>query len=326
MVKRTYQPGCEHRWMPILIGDQNMGKSLSIRELFPADWQRVWFTDAPELGIKPKELIEAVGGAVAIEYAEVAGVHYTHTEKIKAQLSRRQDTARMAYDRASTIKQRAFVAVGTANDTGNGILPDDPSGHSRFVAVPVDIDSDFLIAYMNEFREQMWAEALHIYRQNPNIPTWLSKETAAEREEAAERHVAEDLYAVAIEHHFSDTLRPPMVMDMQGHWYDAASIAVCAGITEASVSKLEGVRDIQRELSAARNRSISTRVGIALKKLGWQKGYKNAQGKRMRLYLRPGTANQRPPTIEDTNAVKDPSEHSLSNADAIDVDNIFNNS
>ena len=298
-IKRTHKPGSEHRWMCVLVGGQDVGKSLSVRTMFPEPWQREWFTDAPALGISTKEMIEQVGGAVIVEYSELAGMRRADIEKVKAQLSRRSDTARLAYDRSNTFKQRAYISIGTANDDGQGVLPDSPSGNTRFVPVRVEPDAEELLAWMGEHREQYWAEALAAYRKDENVATWLSRETSDERAEMAEQYTAEDSISNAIANNFDTGLVKPMLSDNEGDWYDAASIAVATGLTLAKVAKSRGAfgaesRDIERELAAARtDRALQSSVGKALTKLAWRKQQLREGGARPRVYLRPdNTARQ----------------------------------
>ena len=297
-VKRAHLPGSEHRWMPVLIGDQDVGKSLSARTLFPDEWQDEWFTDAPTLGISTKEMIEQVGGAVIVEYSELAGMRRADVEKVKAQLSRRNDTARLAYDRANTFKQRAYIAVGTSNDDGQGVLPDSPSGNTRFVPIFVRPVATELLDWMFQWRQQYWAEALALFDADNHLPTWLSSETSEERAALAEQYTAVDVVADAIANAFDATHVQPLISDDAGLWYDTPSIIVASGLALARAGKERGAfgathRDIDRELAVARtDRSLQTAVGKALTKLRWRKKQAKMGRSRPRVYLRPNDTQQ----------------------------------
>ena len=169
-VKRTYEPGSIHDWMPVLIGEQGSGKSSVVKALLPEN--QGWFSDAPSLLNSPKEQIEAIGSAVIVEYAEIAGTYKRDVNAIKSHLSRTVDRFRMAYRRNSETIPRKWVAIGTANDDGSGnVLPPDVTGSRRFVAIAVDGTEDVIevIKYIQDEREQLWAEALALFRSDyPN--------------------------------------------------------------------------------------------------------------------------------------------------------------
>ena len=169
-VRRTYEPGSVHDWMPVLIGEQGTGKSSVVKALLPEN--KNWFSDAPSLLSSPKEQIEAIGSAVIVEYPEITGLYRKDVNMVKSHLSRTTDRLRMAYRRNSETIPRKWVAVGTANDDGTGnVLPPDATGSRRFVAIQVEGTFDIrqVIGEITNNREQLWAEAIHLFRRDyPN--------------------------------------------------------------------------------------------------------------------------------------------------------------
>ena len=97
----------------------------------------------------------------------MAGSTRAERESLKAFLSRADDgSVRLAFRRNPETMLRRCVMAGTSNDPH--CLPADPAGNRRFVALTVRADPDGAAGvrlYLTNFREQLWAEALHRYRE-----------------------------------------------------------------------------------------------------------------------------------------------------------------
>jgi len=164
-ITRAYEPGYKLDVTPVLIGGQGCGKSTYARLLLPPA-EPAWFTDALSFGLDDKQRIEAMLGAVIVEISEMAGTGRRENEEIKSFLSRQTDRMRLSYAKHPSDMPRLSVFVGTSNDTE--CLPNDPTGNRRFVVVRVGrhaIGYESMQAYLNENRDQLWAEALCMYRQ-----------------------------------------------------------------------------------------------------------------------------------------------------------------
>ena len=151
-VRRVRQPGCKFDEMPVLEGAQGTNKSTGIRSLCK---DPDWFTDSPSLGASSKEMIEQLQGSWIVEIAELQKRKDHGIEAIKAQLSRQEDKARLAYGRITSKVKRQSVFFGTTNS--NNYL-EDPTGGRRFW--PVRIES-FNLETLEAARDQLWAEASH---------------------------------------------------------------------------------------------------------------------------------------------------------------------
>ena len=93
-------------------------------------------------------------------------------------LTRQDDgSVRLAYRRNPETMLRRCVLIGTSNDETP--LPNDPTGNRRFVVVNLNKGSNVEL-YMTENRDQLWAEALHRYRQGEraNLPRDLYSDQA----------------------------------------------------------------------------------------------------------------------------------------------------
>ena len=174
-------PGADLPQIPVLIGAQGWGKSAVLRHALPVD-RFEWFNDAINLCGTTKEIAEALQGCVIVEASEMAGVSHADTERLKAVLTRRNDKARLAYRRNPEDMLRRAIIVGTTNDAEP--LPNDPSGNRRFVPITLKRGAN-VEEYMNENREQLWAEARALY--DIGITAELPR-----KDFAAARIVAED--------------------------------------------------------------------------------------------------------------------------------------
>ena len=183
-VMRAYQPGAKLDEMPVLIGPQGCGKSTAFQWTVPHD-RPEWFADGLHLAADSKTRAEALQGRVIVEASEMAGSTRAELESLKAFLSRTDDGGvRLAYRANPEPLPRRCIIVGTTNLSNP--LPNDPTGNRRFVAVNVRPGSEGAAGvrdYLDEHREQLWAEALALYRAGlePRLPNSL--EDAATRRE-----------------------------------------------------------------------------------------------------------------------------------------------
>ena len=171
-VWRTFRPGTKLDEVPVLIGPQGIGKSTVLDLAFPPDTE--WFTDDLDLSAYRKERAETLQGRVIVEVSEMAGATRAELRSLKGFLSRRNDGGvRLAYRRNPESMPRRCVIIGTTNDIEP--LPNDPSGNRRFVPIVLAKGNPKTIrTYMEKHREQLWAEALNLYRQG--YEAWLPQQ------------------------------------------------------------------------------------------------------------------------------------------------------
>ena len=237
-VWRAFKPGTKLDEMPVLIGPQGCGKSTALRWALPPEHPE-WFADGLHLAADAKTRAEALQSRVIVEAAEMAGSTRAELESLKAFLSRTDDGAvRLAYRRDPETALRRCIVVGTSNDPT--CLPNDPSGNRRFVSVVLrGGDPAALRAYLNEHREQLWAEALAGYRNGveARLPDDLHEAQSATNEQVRRRDdILEDTLA--------DWLRTAPER------FTLAEAAVGCRIVEPSREARLSMRD-QRRLGAA---------------------------------------------------------------------------
>ena len=273
-VRRSFDPGCVHDWIPVLVGAQGLGKSSMLRELVsPA---REWFSDGTQLDGDSKTKMETTGPAVISEFSEMAGLDRADSARFKTYLSQQADQLRPAYGRHAQRTERRWVGVGTANDDPEGVLPADSTGQRRYAVMKSAYQGtdNELAAWATQARawvrtklHQLWAEALHDYQQAVKagddkmnlIPGHLrsTQEAAAagfQRHFEGLREVAHQLIRYGQDYE-------------RGHGYGPT---IAELMHESGVSEDVG--------AAAKDRSTQIYLAKELKAAGWAKRQRKVQG------------------------------------------------
>ena len=169
-VARVYQPACKFDYMLVMVGKQDLGKSTFFRKIAGDNF----FSDSLKMtDMQSKTGPEKLSGKWILENAELAGARKAEVEDIKSFLSCQSDRYRAAYGKFAKDYPRQCIIVGSTN-VEDGFLRDQ-SGNRRFWPVkvsdkrahtPWDIDATI--------RDQIWAEAKHLYDGGETI--YLSRE------------------------------------------------------------------------------------------------------------------------------------------------------
>ena len=162
LVKRALQPGCKFDYMLIIKGEQGLKKSTAFRALaYP------FFTDnAIRMG--DKDSLMAMQLVWIAESAELESLNKSETTQIKQFLSAQEDMFRPPYGSQLIRAKRHSVNVGTTN--ADEFLKD-ATGDRRFWPLEVHMVNEDTLAGM---RLQLFAEALHRLEEGENY--WPSKE------------------------------------------------------------------------------------------------------------------------------------------------------
>jgi len=166
-VARAMSPGCKVDTILILEGRQGIGKSTALRALAGAGF----YCDSL-IDFGTKEACQTIQGVWIYELAELDALLRRETSVIKAFLTRAVDRFRVPYGRVPESVPRSVVFAGTVNHGG---YLRDRTGNRRFWVVRCEdsLDPEGLQAARN----QLWAEARHLYDQGE---AWhLSKEDDA---------------------------------------------------------------------------------------------------------------------------------------------------
>ena len=180
MVKRIFEPGCQWDYVLVLEGKQGKYKSSIARALAGDKW---FMDNLPDL--KDKDAMLNLQGKWLIELAELSNVKRADYNLVKAYLIRRTDTVRPHYGRLMADVPRQSVFIGTVNE---GQYLKDPTGNRRFWPVLV---RNCDVPGLRAVRDQLFAEAFHIYKETNEI-LMLSPEATAQAEEAQEDRRVDD--------------------------------------------------------------------------------------------------------------------------------------
>lgn len=171
-VARVFNPGCKYDYCLIMSGAEGIGKSTLLRIMGGR-----WFNDSITT-LEGKEGMEQLRRAWVVELGELSSIKRSDVEQVKAHLSKQVDIYRAAYARRVLEHPRQCVFCGTTNEA---LFLKGDTGNRRFWVIPVVAElrkyRDWSEAIRRD-RDQLWAEAVHCYKQGE--PLYLSEELEAQ--------------------------------------------------------------------------------------------------------------------------------------------------
>lgn len=149
----------------VLAGPQGCGKTAFFRNLCPDGlFAEGAALDVSNTGAGKDSLLKALGGWIC-ELGELDSTTRREQPALKAFITSPWDEIRTPYAVAATRSARRTSFAGTVN--GDSFLAD-TTGSRRFWTIPVsDMDLNFIIDLLPEMREQIWAQAFQMYKENP---------------------------------------------------------------------------------------------------------------------------------------------------------------
>ena len=229
-VARAYQPGCQADVMVVLIGAQGLGKSMGMAGLCP---DPSWYADDLGGDLFDRKAGEGLRGKWLIEFSEFSRINRATLDVVKAFVSRRSDYYRPAYGRTHKDYPRTCIFVGTTNDPH----PLHDRENRRFMPVHC---TQANVAWVAASRDQLWAEAVTRYRHGVKwwvtVPTLLV-DVAEKQDEARQADFWETVLSEKLGHR------------------DVITMREAADALDIRTDKMD--------------RSSQTRIGFALKSLGY---------------------------------------------------------
>ncbi len=177
-----------------LIAQQGTKKSTALAALCP---DPTWFSDTA-LDLQSKDSYIQLNGILIYEWAEIDGMNKHDASHVKRFLTSKVDKYRPPYARSTVSRPRQTVIVASVNKFE---FINDPTGGRRFVPVIVGRANP---KWIEERRDQLWAEALYLYRlheANPDDPRghWWYEGASAERlKRMVEPHIIETSLDAAV--------------------------------------------------------------------------------------------------------------------------------
>jgi phage/plasmid primase-like uncharacterized protein len=153
LVARVFEPGCQMDYMLVLQGGQGAGKSSVLQVLGGAHY------GAGSFRIGDKDALQALQGRLIFNFNELDSLSRAEGTAIKGFITERTDRFRPPYAKGFQAFPRNCVLTG---DTNQGEFLRDATGDRRFWVVHcAEID----VAKMAEWRAQLLAEAVELYKQ-----------------------------------------------------------------------------------------------------------------------------------------------------------------
>jgi len=190
--------------MLIIEGAQGKMKSTALEVLGTMNGERFFTDDVGDIG--SKDAVMQLQGNVIVEIAELDALNKADAETIKKWVARKVDAIRLPYGKIVVDMPRRCVLAGTVNPSGRGYLKD-ATGARRFW--PVLVKGDIDIAGLTRDRDQLWAEAVHLYRQGE--PWWLQGEEVEHAAAVQALRYSDDPWAHRIDEYLSTALDSTLI-------------------------------------------------------------------------------------------------------------------
>lgn len=238
MVARIFDPGCQMRFMPILEGQQYRGKSSALRVLAGQ-----WFGDTA-IDLNNKDSYQLIQGCWLYEIAELDAFNRAESTRIKAFVSSQTDKFRAPYERAPKDCPRATVFFGTTNQDE---YFKDQTGNTRYWPWRCNETASIDLVGLAAARDQLFAEAVHLYHQKTRWHPTRDEQINYFDPEQTDREISDPWQSIITTWLRSNTRIRITATDV---------LTDCLKIEAGKIDS---------------GRQMSTRVGIAMKRIGWLK-------------------------------------------------------
>lgn len=250
-VARVMRPGCQADHVLLLEGKQGAGKSSTFRVLFGE-----WFSETP-MRIGDKDSYGALRGVWGYELAELDALNRAETSASKAFFTAVRDRYRPPYGKRDISAPRQVIFGGSTN---GDVYLRDSTGNRRYWPVRCGAMRVRGADGLEAVRDQLWAEAKIRYEAgDPWYPT--------------DPHDVELFTAQQAQRELGDVYEALIEEGTKGR----AEIDMAAIFSE--------VLDIE---PAKMTRAEQTRVGEAMRRLGWSKKRVGSRYHRSYVYVRDG--------------------------------------
>lgn len=278
-VARVMCPGIKFDCVPVLDGEQGIGKSSIVKDLVTPEYysESLSLTDMDD-----KAGAEKLQGFWVVEIGELAGMKKADIEKVKSFLSTSDDKYRPSYGRVVESHPRQCVIIGTVNGE-RGYLRD-ITGNRRFWIIKVHQKTQKQSWHFTQAdRDQFWAEAKAIWESGEKL--YLEGDILAESEKA-QRNAMEVDERVGMVEEYLNTLLPEGWDDMDVYarrgFLSGDPTAVKGATERTTVSNAEiWCECFGKNLSELKSADSYAIAALMTQIPGWKRG---AAAKRLPLY------------------------------------------
>lgn len=156
---RAINPGVQARYVTVLEGPENIGKTRAIK-ILGDPWTRTF-----DISMENKEAHMAIQGVWLSELSELDTLRKTAETRLKSFISQTEDTYIPKYANHAVVHPRRTVFMGTTNE--DIYLPG--MGNTRFLPVKT---KSFNLPALKANRDQLISEAIHVYLRDPQTEWW----------------------------------------------------------------------------------------------------------------------------------------------------------
>lgn len=278
-VARVMCPGIKFDCVPVLDGEQGIGKSSIVKDLVTPEYysESLSLTDMDD-----KAGAEKLQGFWVVEIGELAGMKKADIEKVKSFLSTSDDKYRPSYGRVVESHPRQCIIIGTVNGE-RGYLRD-ITGNRRFWIIKVHQKTQKQNWHFTQAdRDQFWAEAKAIWESGEKL--YLEGDILAESEKA-QRNAMEVDERVGMVEEYLNTLLPEGWDDMDVYvrrsFLSGDPTAVKGTVERTTVSNAEiWCECFGKNLSELKSADSYAIAALMTQVPGWKRG---AAAKRLPLY------------------------------------------
>ena len=196
VVERVMTPGSPQRVIPVIVGDQDCGKSSFISHMLPEELKDYFQPNLNLFQQDQTEFVYQMMGMILAEAPELAGSAKAEARAFKARIGSGEDQVRLKYGRHVTRFKRTVFIIGTANPEQP--LPRDHTGNTRFAVLECPpggsgfpeggkLPPHRIVAMR---REECWRAAMRIMMQDEARyrPSFLPPQLREEQRRVNEHH------------------------------------------------------------------------------------------------------------------------------------------
>ena len=248
-IARAMQPGCQVDNTLVLHGAQGGGKTSFVRAMGAG------FHVEMSLDLQNKDAIMASSSNWLVELGELASLRRSDVESVRNFLTRKEDQIRLPYGRTIKSMPRRCVFIGTTNSR----QPlSDQEGNRRYWVVSVgSVNTEGIL----KVRDQLWAEALFLYRSG--YEWWLNQEESIRAKEEVAPYESEDVTSVEI-------------------------LQWLAGLSEKDwpkfISSIDVAKKVLNRMAGGVTPHDMSNINRALGKMGWMRTRRKFDGNYVRGY------------------------------------------